>query len=60
MKKHSGMRSQDIVVLLKIAALREAEWFVKDMAYALGISQSEPGILNRSSGTSLPPKTLAL
>ena len=49
MKKHSGMRSQDIVVLLKIAALREAEWFGKDMAYALGISQSEVSeSLNRS------------
>lgn len=43
------MRSQDIVVLLKIAALREAEWFVKDVAYALGISQSEVSeSLNRS------------
>jgi len=49
MKKHSGMRSQDIVVLLKIAALREEEWFVKDMAYALEISQSEVSeSLNRS------------
>jgi predicted transcriptional regulator len=49
MKKHRGMRSQDIVVLLKIAALREQEWFVKDVALALGISQSEVSeSLNRS------------
>lgn len=49
MKKHRGMRSQDIVVLLKIATLREQEWFVKDVALALGISQSEVSeSLNRS------------
>ena len=49
MKKHRGMRSQDIVVLLKIAALHGAEWFMKDVAYDLGISQSEVSeSLNRS------------
>lgn len=49
MKKHRGMRSQDIVVLLKIAALRDTEWFLKDVAYTLGISQSEVSeSLNRS------------
>ena len=49
MKKHRGMRSQDIVVLLKIAALRTREWFVKELAFALDISQSEVSeSLNRS------------
>ncbi|MCK4558793.1 MAG: hypothetical protein KAV45_03345 [Calditrichia bacterium] len=49
MKKHRGMRSQDIVVLLKIATLRTREWFVKELAFALDISQSEVSeSLNRS------------
>ena len=49
MKKHRGMRSQDIVVLLKIAALGEHEWFAKDLAITLNISQSEVSeSLNRS------------
>jgi predicted transcriptional regulator len=49
MKKHRGMRSQDIVVLLKIVALRTREWFVKELAFALDISQSEVSeSLNRS------------
>ena len=49
MKKHRGMRSQDIVVLLKIAALGEREWLAKELAFALDISQSEVSeSLNRS------------
>ena len=49
MKKHRGMRSQDIVVLLKIAALGEHEWLAKDLAITLNISQSEVSeCLNRS------------
>lgn len=49
MKKHKGMRSQDIVVLLKIAALGEREWLAKDLAFTLNISQSEVSeSLNRS------------
>jgi predicted transcriptional regulator len=49
MKKHRGMRSQDIVVLLKIAALSEREWFAKELAFTLDISQSEVSeSLNRS------------
>ena len=35
------MRSQDIVVLFKIAALGEREWFAKELAFTLDISQSE-------------------
>jgi hypothetical protein len=49
MKKHSGMRSQDIVILLKIVVLGEREWFAKELAFTLHISQSEVSeSLNRS------------
>ena len=41
MKKHVGMRPQDIAVLLKIVALGEANWLGKDLAVALHISASE-------------------
>ncbi len=49
MKKHSGMRPQDIVVLLKIAAIKNEQWYMKDLAYELVISASEvTESLNRS------------
>lgn len=49
MKTHKGMRPQDIVVLLKIFSLGEAEWRNKDLASSLFISQSEVSeSLNRS------------
>jgi hypothetical protein len=41
MKKHSGMRPHDIVILLKIAAKGEQPWLMKDLSYELGISASE-------------------
>jgi len=41
MKKHSGMRPHDIVILLKIAAKDDLDWYMKDLAYELGISASE-------------------
>ncbi|MDT0690328.1 helix-turn-helix domain-containing protein [Salegentibacter sp. F188] len=41
MKKHSGMRPHDIVVLLKIAAKDADTWYMKDLANELGISASE-------------------
>jgi predicted transcriptional regulator len=41
MKKHSGMRPHDIVVLLKIAAKGDTSWYMKDLSYELGISASE-------------------
>lgn len=48
MKKHSGMRSQDIAVLLKIVALKQNNWKNADLAYALQISASEiTEVLNR-------------
>ncbi len=48
MKKHNGMRPQDIVVLLKIIALKHDDWYNSDLAYALKISPSEISeVLNR-------------
>ena len=49
MKKHSGMRPHDVVVLLKIAAKDGSDWYMKDLAYELGISASEVSeSINRS------------
>lgn len=49
MKKHSGLRPQDIVILLKIIALEGQSWMMKDLAHSLGISSSEVSeSLNRS------------
>ena len=48
MKKHNGMRPQDIVVLLKIIALKHDEWNNSDLAQSLKISPSEISeVLNR-------------
>lgn len=48
MKKHNGMRPQDIVVLLKILALKHNEWYNSDLAQYLKISPSEISeVLNR-------------
>ena len=41
MKKHNGMRPQDIVVLLKIISIRDDNWRNIDIANAIGISPSE-------------------
>ncbi len=41
MKAHNGMRPQDIVVLLKIAAKGKEPWLMKDLGGELGISFSE-------------------
>lgn len=41
MKKHHGMRPQDIVVLLKIASLKNQHWRIIDLANGLKISPSE-------------------
>jgi hypothetical protein len=49
MKKHNGMRPQDIVVLLKIVSIQNQEWRNIDIANALNISPSEVSeALNRS------------
>ena len=48
MKKHNGMRPQDIVVLLKIIALKHDNWYNSDLAHSLKISASEISeVLNR-------------
>ncbi|GAA4443317.1 hypothetical protein GCM10023188_43880 [Pontibacter saemangeumensis] len=41
MKKHSGMRPQDIVVLLDIIAKGGSHWMMKDIAQEANISASE-------------------
>lgn len=54
MKKHSGMRPQDIVILLKIAIKHEQAWTMKDLSQELEISASEVSeSLNRSSTAGL-------
>jgi len=50
MKKHSGMRPHDMVILLKIAAKGKEPWLMKDLSIELCISASEISeSLNRSS-----------
>jgi hypothetical protein len=51
MRKHNGMRPQDIVILLKITTFPDkAEWKVMDLVSSLYLSQSEISeSLNRSS-----------
>ena len=49
MKKNNGMRPQDIVILLKIVAIGQRKWLMKDIANELFISASEVSeSLNRS------------
>lgn len=49
MKKHSGMRPHDIVVLLKIVSYGHDNWLMKDLGFDVFISQSEISeSLNRS------------
>lgn len=49
MKKHSGMRPQDVVVLLKIISLNHEPWMNIDLSRSLDISASEISeSLNRS------------
>jgi len=50
MKKHSGMRPLDIVILLQISLFNEENWLLKDLASKLKISASEVSeSLNRSA-----------
>lgn len=41
MRKHNGMRPQDILILLKLVSLGDTKWRYADVAKALYISQSE-------------------
>jgi hypothetical protein len=59
MKQQGGMRPQDIVLLLKIAAKRQRPWLMKDLANELTMSASEvTESLNRSvyAGLLMPDK----
>jgi len=58
MKKHNGMRPQDIVVLLKIIALKREDWKNSDLSFELKISTSEISeALNRCAIAGLIDKT---
>lgn len=58
MKKHSGMRPQDIVVLLAIVARGDRPWMMKDIAREACISPSEvTESLNRSYKAGLIDKS---
>lgn len=49
MRKHTGMRPQDLAILLKIVSLGNEKWRLTDIANALNISQSEVSeSINRS------------
>ena len=49
MRSHNGMRPQDVVILLKIITLNEADWQYRDLSALLFISISEISeSLNRS------------
>lgn len=49
MRKHNGIRPQDIVILLKIVSLENKDWKINDLSKELFISQSEVSeSLNRS------------
>lgn len=41
MRKHNGMRPQDVVILFKMICLGEADWTYEDLATQLSISKSE-------------------
>jgi hypothetical protein len=49
MRNHNGMRPHDIAILLKIVSLGERKWYMKSLAFSLGISAGEISeSLNRS------------
>lgn len=50
MRKHNGMRPQDIAILLKIIAVGSSEWRLQSLSDSMSISLSEISeSLNRSS-----------
>jgi hypothetical protein len=53
-KKHNGMRPQDIVILLKITSTKKENWLNKEIADSLFISHSEVSeALNRCRAAKL-------
>jgi hypothetical protein len=60
MRKHNGMRPQDIVVLLKQISFREKKWTFADIAQALQISETEVSFAmerNKLAGLVNPAKS---
>lgn len=58
MRKHNGMRPQDIVILLKMLTIDKPEWQFKDIAHELNLSPAEVSeSLNRSSLAGLVDET---
>ena len=60
MKKHNGMRPQDIVILLKITTMRDDNWTFSQIADSLQISESEVSCAmerNKLAGLVSPDKT---
>jgi hypothetical protein len=54
MRKHNGMRPQDVAILIKIASLPEINWTLLDLAASLHVSLSEISeSLNRSRAAGL-------
>ena len=54
MRKHNGMRPQDVAILLKIISMQGKEWQMSGLSNLLGISASEISeSLNRSRIASL-------
>lgn len=41
MRKHNGMRPQDVVILLKMLTIGQENWQFKDLAIGLGLSPAE-------------------
>ena len=60
MKRHNGMRPQDVVILLKITTLHDNNWTFAQIAGALQISESEVSYAmerNKLAGLVSPDKT---
>jgi len=60
MKRHNGMRPQDVVILLKMVTLHESEWTFSQMSACLQISESEVSNAmwrNKFAGLASPDKT---
>lgn len=41
MRKHTGIRPQDIPILIKIISTKDKPWLIQDLAFSLFLSQSE-------------------
>ena len=60
MKKHNGMRPQDVVILLKMITLHDRNWTFAEIANTLQISESEVSCAmdrNKLAGLVSPDKT---